>query len=77
MTHNHFSENGPIQISDSELDELQDFLLSDAVPEGAMSLDTLDCAAERSAGSFFCILIRSSSGKQIVNRNATSMNASM
>ncbi len=42
MTQKYRSENGPIQISDRELDELQDFLLSDAVPEGAMSLDTLD-----------------------------------
>ncbi len=29
-------------ITDSELDELQDFLISDAVPEGGMLLDTLD-----------------------------------
>lgn len=42
MTQNQLSDNGPIQISDSELDELQDFLMSDALPGGAMSLDTLD-----------------------------------
>ena len=42
MTQNHLSDNSPIQISDSELDELQEFLLSDAVPEGTMMVDMLD-----------------------------------
>jgi len=42
MTQKHLSDNSPIIISDSELDELQEFLLSDASPEGAMMLDTLD-----------------------------------
>jgi uncharacterized protein len=42
MTQNYFSEKSPIQITGSELDELQDFLLLDAVPEGAMTLDSLD-----------------------------------
>jgi len=42
MIQKDFSENTPIEITDSELDELQDFLLSDAAPEGAMLLDTLD-----------------------------------
>ncbi len=42
MTPKHLSDNRPIIITDSELEELQDFLLSDTVPEGAMLLDSLD-----------------------------------
>ncbi|MEI8012687.1 MAG: UPF0149 family protein [Candidatus Omnitrophota bacterium] len=42
MTQNYFSEKSPIQITGSEINELQDFLLLDAVPEGAMTLDSLD-----------------------------------
>ncbi len=42
MTENYFSDNSLIEITDSELDDLQDFLLSYAVPKRAMLLDTLD-----------------------------------
>jgi len=42
MKKKHLSDKSPIIITDSELDELQDFLLSDAVPEGTMMLDMLD-----------------------------------
>ncbi|MFZ4802085.1 MAG: UPF0149 family protein, partial [Chlorobium sp.] len=42
MIQEDFSENSLIEITAHELDELQDFLLSDAVPQRAMLLDTLD-----------------------------------
>ncbi len=44
-----FSGHSLIEITDHELDELQDFLLSDAVPERVMLLDTL--------GGFFTALV--------------------
>lgn len=42
MTQNHVLKSGSIQITDSEINELEDFLLLDEVPEGAMTLDSLD-----------------------------------
>jgi len=42
MTEHDFSDELPGIITDSELNELQDFLDSDTVPEGSMILDTLD-----------------------------------
>ena len=41
MTEHDFSDESPGIITDSELNELQDFLDSDTVPEGSMILDTL------------------------------------
>ncbi|MEI6757005.1 MAG: UPF0149 family protein [Chlorobium sp.] len=42
MTQTQDSDNIPTIITDSELEELQAFLLSDAVPEGTMQFDALD-----------------------------------
>jgi len=42
MTQHDFSDELPAHITASELNELQDFLDSDTVPQSAMILDTLD-----------------------------------
>ncbi len=42
MTQHNFSDELPDFLTDSELNELQNFLDSDTVPESSMILDTLD-----------------------------------
>ncbi len=42
MIQNEFSDYSPLYITDSEREELQEFLLSDDLPEGTMTIDTLE-----------------------------------
>lgn len=42
MIQNEFSDYSPLFITDSEREELQEFLLSDDLPEGTMTIDTLE-----------------------------------